>query len=281
MRTATGANTSKISQELLAALLTGEGIQPELDDDVGARLLVVGDKGKDRANALVLAPEVKLRRLDIQLDGSKDGSRQFDLCKDSSRFRVFWSPEAPAPYTESLVFRDVKRFMKTVKDTSENSVKDNSMRVVDGSEAPKLLMEQGRSESDKVWMDVFGAVESKLVSYFHNELLETPDGKLEVFASKKLTARKLQVLQPVVPEGWKDVMRRATIDLDRFDIESVRVRPTCHSLMWKRGASRCVSASDRRVPVQAIGEWSSKHVCFPDGNGPDGNGPDGNEPEFL
>ncbi|EZG55136.1 putative transmembrane protein, partial [Gregarina niphandrodes] len=211
MRTVLGVNASKI-QSLLAALLTCEGFQPDLGEDTGARLVIVGVEGMDRTHAVVLAREAYLEKLDAQVKdaqvkdldiSSKAGSRKFDLCKDCRRFRLFNTPGAPAPYTEAVLYNNIVEFLK--------SVEAGAKETVDESETVD------RWETAKVWEDAFGRDESQLIAQ------DTGDDSLEVFASSKLSENTMKALLPLVPEGWEDALRRSVVNTDRFDMEAMRV----------------------------------------------------------
>ncbi|EZG50024.1 putative transmembrane protein [Gregarina niphandrodes] len=184
-----------------AALVNSDLCQPELDNLAGARMLTLGVAGEPPVSAVALAPEVELERLDDIHKGSelgpcepltKEPLRNFDVFKDLSRLRLFHDPKQSAPYAQSVVCNELRKFLTTV-------VKPEQVdKWVDSETA------------DKVWTDVFGRVESEL----HAQ--DTGDAQLELFASRRLEQGELPSLLPNVPEEWREVMRRSAVRSDRL-----------------------------------------------------------------
>ncbi|EZG43289.1 hypothetical protein GNI_177870 [Gregarina niphandrodes] len=189
MRTSTAVK-SVGGAELLAALVTSEGIQSELDDQTSARFLTFELKGEGQVHAVALGSEVELQELDAKLSiGHVSGLDQCKLVfKSISRLQVFHVPEQTAPYTQSAVRNSVRRFL------DEEAV--------------------GTETRHQIWVDAFGKCQSDTEDTGDDGHIGVPEDtgndQLRVF-TRKLKRRELPRLLPKVQQDWREGMKRSAV----------------------------------------------------------------------
>ncbi|EZG44419.1 putative transmembrane protein [Gregarina niphandrodes] len=188
--------------ELLAALVTSEGLQPELDDQTSARFLTFAVKGEGQVHAVALGSEVELQELDAKLDAKLEGS-DLDQCKllfeSISRLKVLKVPEQTTPH--SVVRSSLKKFL------DEETVETETRR--------------------QIWVDAFGKCQSETEHTGNDRHTgvaeETGDDELQVF-TRKLKRKELEHLLPKVPEEWWEGMQRSAVSswTEWLNLDAVR-----------------------------------------------------------
>ncbi|EZG43285.1 hypothetical protein GNI_178090, partial [Gregarina niphandrodes] len=180
--------------ELLAALVTSEGLQPELDDQTSARFLTFAVKGEGQVHAVALGSEVELQELDAKLEASDLDQRKL-VFESISRLKVFHVPEQTAAYTESAVRNSLKKFL------DEETVETETRH--------------------QIWVDAFGKCQSETESEIVAE--DTGNDELQVF-TRKLKRKELEHLLPKVPEEWWEGMQRSAVSswTEWLNLDAVR-----------------------------------------------------------
>ncbi|EZG43287.1 hypothetical protein GNI_177850 [Gregarina niphandrodes] len=171
--------------ELLAALVTSDGLQPELDDQTSARFLTFDVKGEGQVHAVALGSEVELQELDAKLEASE--LNQCKLVFESiSRLKVFNVPEQTTPH--SVVRSSLKKFLDE---------------------------KTGETETRRqIWVDAFGKCQFETEHTGddrHTGVAEdTGAHELQVF-TRKLNRKELPRLLPKVQQDWREGMKRSAV----------------------------------------------------------------------
>ncbi|EZG43711.1 hypothetical protein GNI_161380 [Gregarina niphandrodes] len=248
MRTPKASNSQRGGAELLAALVTSEGLRPEVGQELGVRFLTLAVNGDGFVWALALAPEEDLQKYDIALEATAmSPSDQLNpdadwpvwcdnLFEGVTRLKLFSVPGHPAQYTKAVICNNLTTFL------NQKEPLDEDIR-------------------ETIFWELFGRGEGEQ----HPQ--DTGDVKFHVFASRKLDSGDSELVGKVLEE-WAPVVRRATANcVTRWGLRCYsycskprpHIRWPLHTNLFSKKQVACFAAASLVVTTWAfIDDFASR-----------------------